>query len=320
MNNVLFSSNYDSWTTPKDLFNKLNENFKFDIDACASDSNHLCNEYYTIENSILNKVFENKTIFMNPPYGRGIYPFIKWCYDMQHNNNEIVLLVPVRSDTKWFHDFIYNKQNVEIEFIKGRLRFGGVKGSAPFPSMLVYFHRIQKSILYGCCFKADLHIPGITYVDIIPNLNKSCNCEYLQQDIREINFNDYDIILCSPPCNYYSRANYRRDSSDYALRTKDLLPLCINKAYRSGKPFMIENVRNKNLFKKLQIPNDIFIYEYGRHTYFTNVMIDLNGVPQDEGTNNIQNISTNHRQGGFSVNSVFKWFLSVVLNKDLFNT
>lgn len=142
MNEVLFISNKDNWKTPLTLFETLNKKFNFDIDACASNENALCKEYYTKENSILDKTFINKVIFMNPPYSKGMYCFIEWCSKMQLLHNEIVLLVPSRTDTKWFHDFIYKKKNVEIEFIKGRLKFDDGKNSAPFPSMLVFFHKI----------------------------------------------------------------------------------------------------------------------------------------------------------------------------------
>ena len=53
--------------------------------------------------------------------------------------NTVVMLLPARTDTKWFHDYIYKRDNVEIRFIKGRLKFGGCKNSAPFPSMVVIF-------------------------------------------------------------------------------------------------------------------------------------------------------------------------------------
>lgn len=172
----------------------------------------------------------------------------------------------------------------------------------------------MSKILYGCCYKADLEIEGITYIDIIPNLKKSHGCDYLCKDIRQVDFNEFDIILCSPPCNYYSRGNYRRDSSAYSLSTRDLLPLCINRAYKTNKPFIIENVRNMNMFKKLDIPNNIFIYEFGRHTYFSNVMFSLENLPQIN--DNINYIASTKRQGGFNVNVVFKRFLSVCLNKD----
>lgn len=176
-------------------------------------------------------------------------------------------------------------------------------------------------ILYGCCYKADLDLPNITYVDVLPNLKKSNNCVYIQQDIRDLDFNQFDIILCSPPCNYYSRANYRRNESEYALRTKDLLPLCINRAYLTHKPFIVENVRSPKLFSQLDIPADIFIYVYGRHTYFTNVMIDFSNIPQRQdfiaGGKLINYHDPSGREGGFNVNNVFKYFLSYVLKKDL---
>lgn len=168
----------------------------------------------------------------------------------------------------------------------------------------------MKSILYGCCYKADLNKKNITYVDIIPGLKKTNKCKYICEDIRNINFNNYDLIICSPPCNYYSRANWRRDKSLYALTTKDLLPYCINAAYKTNKPFIIENVRNKNMMFNLDIPKDIFIYEFGRHTYFTNIMIDLTGLPQI--FDNIRFTNTKKRQGGFNVNTVFNYWLEYV--------
>lgn len=76
-------------------------------------------------------------------------------------------------------------------------------------------------ILYGCCYKADLEMPNITYVDIIPGLIKSNNCNYVCNDIRNIDFTQFDILLLTPPCNYYSRCNYRRNTSKYAHKQKN---------------------------------------------------------------------------------------------------
>lgn len=171
-------------------------------------------------------------------------------------------------------------------------------------------------ILYGCCYKADLNIDDVDYVDVIPGLLKSHNCNYICTSIENIKFTDYDVIICSPPCNYYCRHNWHRETSNYSLSTRHLLPFCINEAYKSGKPFIIENVRNMPMFKKLDIPKDIYIYTYGRHTYFTNVLLDLSGINQI--SEDIQNISSNKRQGGSNVNDVFLWFLSVVTNKDYY--
>lgn len=143
MNKVLFSSKCDAWTTPIELFKQLNDKWHFDIDACASDENALCKIFYSKACSILDQSFTNKKIFMNPPYGRNMYKFIQWC-SSQQLNNDIVLLVPSRTDTKWFHDFIYKRPNVEIQFIKGRLKFGNGLGYAPFPSMIVIFNNLSK--------------------------------------------------------------------------------------------------------------------------------------------------------------------------------
>lgn len=145
MNKVLFSSNYDSWRTPQDLFNKLDKEFNFTIDSCASEDNKLCDRYYCIENSFLNNFPCDEVIFCNPPYSRGLGKFIKHCNDLRYYGNTIVLLVPSRTDTLWFHEYIYNRVGVEIRFVKGRLHFYDGKNkndSAPFPSMIVIMNSL----------------------------------------------------------------------------------------------------------------------------------------------------------------------------------
>ena len=77
-------------------------------------------------------------MFCNPPYGRTIGLWVKKAYEESKTPNTlVVMLLPARTDTKWFHDYIYGK--AEIRFIKGRLKFGGCKNAAPFPSMVVIF-------------------------------------------------------------------------------------------------------------------------------------------------------------------------------------
>lgn len=141
MNKILFSSDRTDWETPLDLFIKLDQEFNFDVDLCANDKNHLCRTYFSEFNSCLDKEFYNKSIYCNPPYSRSMYKFIKKCYELS-KNNIVVMLLPCRTDTKWFHDFIYNK--AEIRFIKGRLKFGGSKNSAPFPSMVVVYNGYKR--------------------------------------------------------------------------------------------------------------------------------------------------------------------------------
>ena len=81
-----------------------------------------------------------QTVFCNPPYGRAIKDWVKKCSEESLKpNTTVVMLIPARTDTSYFHDYIYQKPNVEIRFIRGRLKFGDGKNSAPFPSMVVIF-------------------------------------------------------------------------------------------------------------------------------------------------------------------------------------
>lgn len=137
---VMFSSKTDQWETPQDLYGKLEGEFHFTLDPCADESNHKCAKYYTKVQDGLLQCWGNERVFCNPPYGRGIGLWVKKCYLHGKTENGIaVMLLPARTDTKWFHEYIYNKKGVEVRFLKGRLKFGGSKNSAPFPSMIVIF-------------------------------------------------------------------------------------------------------------------------------------------------------------------------------------
>lgn len=144
INKGLFTSNKDDWQTPQWLFDKLHEHFKFDLDVCANDLNAKTKKYYTSYDSCLDKDWEICN-FMNPPYGREIGKFIEKAYtEWALNDCTTVALLPARTDTKWFHKYIYNK--ARIVFIKGRLKFEGGKklAPAPFPSMIVVWWGLQK--------------------------------------------------------------------------------------------------------------------------------------------------------------------------------
>lgn len=132
--NVLFSSKKDEWETPQDLFNMLNTEFNFTLDPCATHENAKCQKYYTILENGLEKSWLDHRVFCNPPYSQ-IKKWVKKCAEEAQKGVTIVMLIPARTDTRWFHDFIYNK--AEIRFIKGRLHFGNSKNNAPFPSMIV---------------------------------------------------------------------------------------------------------------------------------------------------------------------------------------
>ena len=132
---VMFSSETDLWSTPQDTFDKLNSEFGFQVDVCATKDNAKCKLFYTLEDDGLSKEWKG-VCWMNPPYGRQIGKWIQKAYESSINGATVVCLLPSRTDTKWFHDYCMKG---EIRFIKGRLKFGGSKNSAPFPSMIVVF-------------------------------------------------------------------------------------------------------------------------------------------------------------------------------------
>ena len=116
---VMFSSRTDLWETPQDLFDKLDAEFHFDLDVCALPENAKCEKYYTPEQDGLAQEWTG-VCWCNPPYGRQIG---KWVRKAALSNTTVVMLLPARTDTKWFHDYILHK--AEIRFLRGRLKFGG---------------------------------------------------------------------------------------------------------------------------------------------------------------------------------------------------
>lgn len=143
---TLFSHKSDEWETPQDFFDKLNEEFDFDLDVCATKDSAKCAVYYGLDNGVDGLKAEwgmpwgPAKVWCNPPYSN----IKEWAKKCSEHKGIAVLLVPARTDTKWFHEYCYNKPCVEIRFIKGRLKFGGSQNSAPFPSMVVIFHGDKK--------------------------------------------------------------------------------------------------------------------------------------------------------------------------------
>lgn len=135
-----FSSKSEDWETPQILFDELNKIWHFTLDVCASKENTKCKKYFTMNENGLLKCWKGNICWMNPPYGREISKWIrKAYYEWSENNVIIIALLPVRTCTKWFHEYIYKKAH--IEFIKGRLKFSNAKENAPFPSMIIEWSR-----------------------------------------------------------------------------------------------------------------------------------------------------------------------------------
>ena len=136
---LMFSSKTDLWSTPQEFYNKLNEEFNFNLDPCATNENHKCEKYFTIDDDGLKQNWQGHRVFCNPPYGRVLKEWVQKCYEESLKpNTTVVMLIPARTDTIYFHKYIYNISK-EIRFIKGRLKFGDCKNSAPFPSMVIVF-------------------------------------------------------------------------------------------------------------------------------------------------------------------------------------
>jgi DNA N-6-adenine-methyltransferase (Dam) len=126
---ALMKSAHDCWGTPSHVYQTLDAEFHFDFDPCplngAQDGT-----------SPLFAPWRGRRVYCNPPYGPGLRPFLERALEAE----VAVYLIPARTDTRWFHEIVLPLAK-EIRFIKGRLKFGDAKNSAPFPSMIVVFER-----------------------------------------------------------------------------------------------------------------------------------------------------------------------------------
>lgn len=133
------------WTTPRDQWEEWNAEFHFTVDVASTHENALCEKHYTIEEDGLTQDWSGEVVWANPPYGP---PLAKWV-EKAHNEMKlgavIVMLIPARTDTRWWQKYISGDPSVEVKFLAGRLKFGNSKNSAPFPSALVIFRRLEAS-------------------------------------------------------------------------------------------------------------------------------------------------------------------------------
>ena len=141
---VMMSSKSHTWTTPKWFFDAVERLFVenhgggFDLDAAASLENHLAPKFYTVADDALSKPWRGR-VWCNPPYGDLAPKFILKAYRESLLGAVVAVLVPVRSDTKAWHEVVSKAS--EIRLIKGRLKFGESADAAPFPSALAVFKR-----------------------------------------------------------------------------------------------------------------------------------------------------------------------------------
>ena len=132
---TMFSSKTCEWETPIEFFNKLNEKYHFTLDVCATKENAKCQKFFTREDDGLAKKWDG-VCWMNPPYGRETGKWVKKAFEEYQQGCTVVFLLPARTDTSWWHDYCMKG---EVNFVRGRLKFGGSYNSAPFPSAVVAF-------------------------------------------------------------------------------------------------------------------------------------------------------------------------------------
>lgn len=138
----IFSHATDEWETPQDFFDELKRIYHFDLDVCATEQNAKCKRFFTKKDDGLKKSWGGAMVWCNPPYSE-IIEWVKKAVDEQKNGTTTVMLAHARTDTKWFHEYVWQKPNVSIQFVRGRLKFGGSKSNAPFPSMLIIFEKME---------------------------------------------------------------------------------------------------------------------------------------------------------------------------------
>lgn len=136
INDAMYSSKTDLWETPQWLFDDLNAKYHFDIDVCANVENAKCPKYFSKQIDGLKQEWQG-ICWCNPPYGREIGMWVEKAYRSAATGATVVMLLPARTDTTWFHEYCLKYGH--ITFLRGRLKFGESKNSAPFPSMIVVF-------------------------------------------------------------------------------------------------------------------------------------------------------------------------------------
>jgi phage N-6-adenine-methyltransferase len=138
------SGSNKEWATPQWLYDALDAEFGFTLDPCATSDNAKCSKYFTAEQDGLKQSWENENVFVNPPYGKPIELWIGKAHEESYYHNAIVVcLLPARTDTKWWHRYATRG---EIRFLKGRLKYGNEKSPAPFPSVIVIFRPLCRTM------------------------------------------------------------------------------------------------------------------------------------------------------------------------------
>ena len=137
LNKALLSSTSAEWATPQTFYDALDAEFHFTLDAASTHANAKCPKHFTAAEDGLSRSWSGETVWCNPPYGRAIGAWVRKCREEADNGATVVLLIPARTDTAYFHEYILGR--AELRWVRGRLKFGNAKNSAPFPSVVAVF-------------------------------------------------------------------------------------------------------------------------------------------------------------------------------------
>jgi phage N-6-adenine-methyltransferase len=142
ISNALYSSRSEEWATPQAFYDALDLEFHFTLDAAASKENAKCSQYIDKGQDALNMSWNYFTtgdrVWCNPPYGRSIGKWFAKARAEAARGALVVMLAHARTDTQWWHEHVQGIAT-EVRFVKGRLRFGDSKNSAPFPSAVIIY-------------------------------------------------------------------------------------------------------------------------------------------------------------------------------------
>lgn len=144
---LLGSALTDDWATCQEVFDELDKEFHFTLDACADITNHKCTRYFTIEQDALKYRWHPHVVYINPPFSKN-EEFVKKAHDEARLGALCVMLIPARTQNAWFHDYVWDEHRhctrpgVELRFLRGRIPYvGTAKGGAPFPVCVIVFNR-----------------------------------------------------------------------------------------------------------------------------------------------------------------------------------
>jgi phage N-6-adenine-methyltransferase len=134
----MVSSKSNEWSTPQRLFDYLDNIFNFTLDPRSTNENAKCKKHFTIEDDGLSNKWDNEIVFMNPPYGGNTAKWLEKAKQQMGQGTTTVCLIVSSTDRSYWHDII-DKYADEIWFLRGRIKFGDKKTTAPFASAIVIF-------------------------------------------------------------------------------------------------------------------------------------------------------------------------------------